>query len=111
MKDFAETVTMILNRKTALELDLQRTEKQLYDVETAYLIDHAPLHGSVLKSFECALSLNKPQQKKQQLRNKPEERAFSLSSRSSPVQVEVKAENELVRLATTASGRMTKKNR
>ena len=42
---------------------------------------------------------------------KPEERLISLSSKTSPVQAEVAKENEAVRLATTASGRMTKSYR
>jgi hypothetical protein len=114
-------------------LSLQQTEKQLYDLETAYLSnEHGATNGSILKGFEVALSQNKTHaqvaggggggneggggtKKKTgsaaHKNTKPEERLFSLSSKTSPVQAEVAKENEAVRLATTASGRMTKSYR
>ena len=102
-----DTVTHLLNRKQVLEADLAKTEAQLYDVESQYLSEYGPVHGSILKGFDSALSQNKSQQKKA-TKNKPEERLFSLSSKTSRVQLEVAEEKEAVRLATTASGRMTK---
>ena len=136
----SETVTELLNRKNQLENSLQQTEKQLYDLETAYLSnEHGGSHGSILKGFEVALSQNKMHAqvaagaghhrehhhldggggnvtKKKSGSNaskntKPEDRLFSLSSKTSPVQAEVAKENEQVRLSTTASGRMTKSYR
>lgn len=128
----SELVTELLNRKNQLELSLQQTEKQLYDLETAYLSnEHGATNGSILKGFEVALSQNKTHaqvagggggneggggtKKKTgsaaHKNTKPEERLFSLSSKTSPVQAEVAKENEAVRLATTASGRMTKSYR
>ena len=127
LKMSSETVTELLNRKNALENALQQTEKKLYDIETAYLSnEHGGTNGSILKGFEVALSQNKThaqvvggsahETKKKSGSNaskntKPEERLFSLSSKTSPVQAEVAKENEAVRLATTASGRMTKSYR
>ena len=128
----SELVTELLNRKNQLELSLQQTEKQIYDLETAYLSnEHGATNGSILKGFEVALSQNKTHaqvagggggneggggtKKKTgsaaHKNTKPEERLFSLSSKTSPVQAEVAKENEAVRLATTASGRMTKSYR
>ncbi len=52
----SETVTELLNRKNQLENSLQQTEKQLYDLETAYLSnEHGGSNGSILKGFEVAL--------------------------------------------------------
>jgi len=134
----SETVTELLNRKNQLENSLQQTEKQLYDLETAYLSnEHGGSNGSILKGCEVALSQNKTHaqvaaggahHRENQLdgggnvtnkksgsnaskNTKPEDRLFSLSSKTSPVQAEVAKENEQVRLSTTASGRMTKSYR
>jgi len=95
----------LAQRRAKIALDLSEVERQVYDLETAYLVDHSS-NGNVLKGFEPALAQTKPSASKKLKPFKSEERGFSVSSSTSIVVDEIAAEAEAVR--TTASGRLAK---
>lgn len=88
----------ILAYKENVEKDLASIEKNIADMEAAYLSAEYSAAGSVLRGFEGHLST------KEALRRrprgwKPEDRAFSLSSRTSPVTREIEDEQMAADLA------------
>jgi len=70
----------VQERKQKLEEELKLVEKQVYELESAYLTEHAQC-GSVLKGFDSFLMSSKSGSNQKRSRTfKPEERLFSLSS-------------------------------
>eukprot|EP00899_Mesostigma_viride_P025905 jgi/Mesvir1/649/Mv17261-RA.1 len=98
-------VQQLLRRKEKLEDELRSIEKQVFDLETAYLQDSSA-YGNVLKGFEGFLSTNRNSNTSSQKRGRPfktEDRLFSLSSITSPV-VEIQAAREGAAEAGAAAG-------
>jgi chromatin modification-related protein EAF6 len=54
----SSTLATLQQRKERLDEELKQVEKQVYDLETAYLNDSST-HGNVLKGFEGFLSQTK----------------------------------------------------
>ncbi|KAK9808780.1 hypothetical protein WJX72_003528 [[Myrmecia] bisecta] len=79
---------LLAARRDQLEADLGKQEKTIYDVETQYLSAEYCQTGSVLKGFEGFLS-SKDTLRKRARAFKAEDRAFSLSSRTSPATFEL----------------------
>lgn len=75
-----------------LEGDLGSIEKTLADMEMQYLQAEFSQPGTVLKGFEGFLS-SKETLRKRSRSYKPEDKLFSLSSKSSPVTREVEQSN------------------
>ncbi|GFH22011.1 uncharacterized protein HaLaN_19410, partial [Haematococcus lacustris] len=75
-------------QKKRLVDDLCKVERVLVDMETSYNTNEAALLGTVLKGFESHI-LTKDKKKSLSLKGyRPEDRLFSLSSRSSPASLE-----------------------
>jgi|TARA_B110000967_G_scaffold196581_1_gene227309 chromatin modification-related protein EAF6 len=100
----SSTLATLQQRKERLDEELKQVEKQVYDLETAYLNDSST-HGNVLKGFEGFLSQTKNTSQKKAKNFKAEDRLFSLSSASSPVVEEIAAEMAADKTVTTQSGR------
>ncbi|KAK9796251.1 hypothetical protein WJX73_002906 [Symbiochloris irregularis] len=79
-------------RKSQLETELAKVEKNLYDLETAYLGAEHAQYGTALKGFEAVLS-SKDAMRKRPRQFKLEDRLFSLSSCSSPARKELEQHN------------------
>ncbi|KAL3679613.1 hypothetical protein R1sor_022569 [Riccia sorocarpa] len=74
----------LMQKREKLAEELRAVEKQVYDLETAYLHDSSQC-GSVLKGFEAYLSSSKNSGNVKRSRKfQPEDRLFSLSSVTSP---------------------------
>ncbi|KAL3678101.1 hypothetical protein R1sor_021057 [Riccia sorocarpa] len=74
----------LMQKREKLADELRSVEKQVYDMETAYLHDSSHC-GSVLKGFEAYLSSSKNSGNLKRSRKfQPEDRLFSLSSVTSP---------------------------
>lgn len=81
-------VAALTTRREQLEAELQKCEKALFAAESEYLqADHSQC-GSVLKGFEGFLS-SKDTLRKRARAYRPEDRVFSLSSKSSPATLEL----------------------
>uniref|UniRef100_A0A061R5I9 Chromatin modification-related protein EAF6 n=1 Tax=Tetraselmis sp. GSL018 TaxID=582737 RepID=A0A061R5I9_9CHLO len=78
----------VLARRDFLEKELQKTEQHLYDIETNYLTSENSHCGTVLKGFDGFLS-SKDNIRKRPRNFKLEDRAFSLSSTTSPATAEL----------------------
>ncbi|BDA44101.1 probable chromatin modification-related protein MEAF6 [Coccomyxa sp. Obi] len=78
----SQAAAQLAARKDQLEADLLKTEKMVYTMETDYLQADYTQCGTVLKGFEGFLS-SKDALRKRARAFKPEDRAFSLSSKSS----------------------------
>lgn len=76
------TLQLLASKKAQLEQELSHLEKQLYEKEGHYLGAEHSQHGSVVKGFEGFLS-SKDVLKRRTRAFKVEDRAFSLSSKSS----------------------------
>eukprot|EP00877_Chromochloris_zofingiensis_P006703 jgi/Chrzof1/2286/Cz11g09260.t1 len=94
----------ILSYKTNLENDLVNVEKNIAEMEAAYLQAEYSQPGTVLKGFEGFLS-SKDALRKRQRTYKPEDRLFSLSSRTSPVTKELEAEEAIEAVASGGFGK------
>lgn len=70
--------------KSALENDLVKIERQISEMEHAYLTAEYSQCGTVLKGFDGFLN-SKDILRKKSRNFKPEDRLFSLSSKTSPV--------------------------
>eukprot|EP00897_Mesotaenium_endlicherianum_P006979 jgi/Mesen1/6309/ME000325S05434 len=82
------TLAQLVAKRDKLEDELRHVEKQVYDLETAYLHD-ASQCGNVLKGFESFLSSTKSNSSSKRPRKfQAEDRVFSLSSMSSPASEE-----------------------
>ncbi|PWA42698.1 chromatin modification-related protein Eaf6 [Artemisia annua] len=81
-------IASLLAKRAKLHEDLRTFEKQVYDMETAYLQDPSQC-GSVLKGYEGFLSSSKSTSLYKRSRKfQPEDRLFSLSSVTSPANEE-----------------------
>lgn len=90
-----------------LESDLVGIERTLADMEVHYLQAEYSQAGTVLKGFEGFLS-SKETLRKRSRSYKPEDRLFSLSSKSSPVSREVE-QNTMEALEPMTPGGFGKK--
>ncbi|CAL5218589.1 g284 [Coccomyxa viridis] len=81
-------VAALTTRKEQLETELRKCESALFAAESEYLqADHSQC-GSVLKGFEGFLS-SKDTLRKRARAYRPEDKIFSLSSKSSPATQEL----------------------
>ncbi|KAK9055717.1 hypothetical protein SSX86_026802 [Deinandra increscens subsp. villosa] len=77
-------IASLLSKRAKHHEDLRTIEKQVYDMETAYLQDPNQC-GNVLKGYEGFLSASKSTSVYKRTRKfQPEDRLFSLSSVTSP---------------------------
>ncbi|XP_073315935.1 uncharacterized protein [Primulina huaijiensis] len=82
-------LTALFCKRAKLHEELRNIEKQVYDMETIYLLDPSQC-GNVLKGFEGFLSSSKNTALLKRSRKfQPEDRLFSLSSVTSPAAEEV----------------------
>ncbi|KAA3485700.1 chromatin modification-related protein EAF6 [Gossypium australe] len=82
----AAILASLMNKREKLEDELRSIEKQVFELETNYLQDSSHF-GHVLKGFEGFLSSSKNTANLKRSRKfQPEDRLFSLSSVTSPVE-------------------------
>mmetsp|Transcript_15759 Transcript_15759/g.38861 ORF Transcript_15759/g.38861 Transcript_15759/m.38861 type:complete len:137 (+) Transcript_15759:94-504(+) len=83
-KSFGSTMKAMLARKAQIEEDLKNTEKQIFDLEEAYIADTG-LYGNVIKGWE-GYSSAKPKQTQNMRKAKiiDKDRIFSDSSTTAP---------------------------
>eukprot|EP00775_Hariotina_reticulata_P004884 gene4884-5129_t len=79
----------LVQYREQLATDLARVEAQIAEYEGNYFNAEYSQAGSVLKGFEGFLSTKEALRKRQARAWKPEDRLFSLSSRTSPVSKEL----------------------
>ncbi|KMZ76371.1 Chromatin modification-related protein MEAF6 [Zostera marina] len=90
----AGILASIIRKRQKTAQELQRIEKQVYDMETSYLQD-STLTGNVFKGFEGFLSSSKnTAYLKRPRKFQPEDRLFSLSSVTSPATEELLARRD-----------------
>ncbi|KAK9825096.1 hypothetical protein WJX74_008182 [Apatococcus lobatus] len=80
----ASALDLLANKRAAADNEIKKYEKQIEDAESVYLQADYSQSGNVLKGFEGFLA-SKDLQRKRTRTLKDEERAFSLSSRTSAV--------------------------
>lgn len=84
----------LAQRREQIAVDLNKIEKQIYDTETTYFTSEYTNFGTVLKGFEGFLTSKNAMAKNKNKVFKLEDRAFSLSSVTSPATHELQAERE-----------------
>lgn len=85
---------LLAARRDAIANDLAKLEKQIYDTETTYFTAEYTNFGTVLKGFEGFLTSKSAQAKNKNRVFKLDDRAFSLSSVTSPASQELVNERE-----------------
>lgn len=89
------TLQLLASKKAQLEQELSNLEKQLYEKEGHYLGAEHSVHGNVVKGFEGFLA-SKDTLKRRTRAFKVEDRAFSLSSKSSYATGELQQAEETI---------------
>eukprot|EP00879_Flechtneria_rotunda_P004799 GHRR01005071.1.p3 GENE.GHRR01005071.1~~GHRR01005071.1.p3 ORF type:complete len:126 (+),score=25.72 GHRR01005071.1:567-944(+) len=95
----------LVQYRDQLATDLARVENQIAEYEFAYFNAEYSQAGNVLKGFEGFLSSKEALRKRQNRAWKPEDRLFSLSSKSSPVSKELQESEPVDGMASGGFGK------
>lgn len=82
------SVSALLHRKEQLEQDLRNVEKQIYDLEGSYL-EETGNYGNILQGWSGFMAIHPKNYQSAPKRVKESDRAFSLSSVTSPQSAEM----------------------